>query len=100
MFLVTGCLQGCLLAMGIYFEVQARKSRRTEGEGVRPQQSTVTEKRANFLQARATCVAGYIPNGNPETDDEGGVIIEDGEETPLLNDSRKLSRTPAPKKKK
>ena len=24
-YLVTGCLQGCLLVMGIYFEVQARK---------------------------------------------------------------------------
>jgi hypothetical protein len=25
-YLVTGCLQGCLLCMGIYFELQARKS--------------------------------------------------------------------------
>ncbi len=34
-FLVTGCLQGCLLVMGIYFEVQARKAKQsTEGEGV------------------------------------------------------------------
>jgi PQ loop repeat len=32
-FLVTGCLQGCLLGMGIYFEVQARKAKQsTEGE--------------------------------------------------------------------
>jgi hypothetical protein len=27
-FLVTGCLQGCLLIMGIYFEVQARRERK------------------------------------------------------------------------
>jgi hypothetical protein len=25
-YLVTGCLQGCLLVMGIYFELQARKA--------------------------------------------------------------------------
>jgi hypothetical protein len=25
-YLVTGCLQGCLLVMGIYFELQARKT--------------------------------------------------------------------------
>lgn len=24
-FLVTGCLQGCLLVMGIYFELKARR---------------------------------------------------------------------------
>lgn len=34
-FLVTGCLQGCLLVMGIYFEWQARKaSQNGEGEVV------------------------------------------------------------------
>lgn len=34
-FLVTGCLQGCLLVMGIYFEVQARLARQgDEGEWV------------------------------------------------------------------
>jgi len=27
-FLVTGCLQGCLLIMGIYFEVQARREKK------------------------------------------------------------------------
>jgi hypothetical protein len=37
-FLVTGCLQGCLLGMGIYFEVQARNARlRTEGDVSLPQ---------------------------------------------------------------
>jgi hypothetical protein len=34
-FLVTGCLQGCLLVMGICFEVQARRANQsTEEEGV------------------------------------------------------------------
>ena len=30
-FLVTGCLQGCLLGMGIYFEVLAMRSRQQNG---------------------------------------------------------------------
>ena len=34
-FLVTGCLQGCLLVMGICFEIKARRERqRMEGESV------------------------------------------------------------------
>ena len=32
-YLVTGCLQGCLLGMGIYFEIEARK-RQEEAEDV------------------------------------------------------------------
>ena len=32
-YLVTGCLQGCLLGMGIYFEIEARK-RQQEAEDV------------------------------------------------------------------
>lgn len=37
--------------------------------------------------------------GSTETDDEGGTVVEDGlsENTPLLNGSRKSSRTPVPK---
>ncbi|KAH7355134.1 hypothetical protein BKA65DRAFT_605116 [Rhexocercosporidium sp. MPI-PUGE-AT-0058] len=73
-FLVTGCLQGCLLVMGISFEVKARREK-----------SAGTER--------------VIGRGSAETDDEGGTIVEDGlsENTPLLNGSRKSSRTPAPK---
>ncbi|KAK2624548.1 hypothetical protein QTJ16_006498 [Diplocarpon rosae] len=73
-FLVTGCLQGCLLVMGIYFEVKARKERKSAAK------------------------AGG-GRGNTETDDEGGTVVEDGsnENTPLLRGSRKSSRTPAPK---
>jgi len=50
-FLVTGCLQGCLLFMGIYFEVQARKGKQnTEGEGVGAiQKSTFDRGHANYL---------------------------------------------------
>ena len=33
-FLVTGCLQGCLLVMGICFEIKARRERGAEAEGV------------------------------------------------------------------
>ncbi|KAG4421974.1 hypothetical protein IFR04_004833 [Cadophora malorum] len=73
-FLVTGCLQGCLLVMGICFEIKARRERGAEAEGV------------NGI-------------GSTETDDEGGTVVEDGlsENTPLLNGSRKSSRTPVPK---
>ncbi|CZR65005.1 related to PQ loop repeat protein [Phialocephala subalpina] len=76
MFVVTGCLQGTLLAMGIVFEVQARRAREnSEGEGT-----------------NARCIAGCIP-GIVETDDEGGPVVEDGltENAPLLNGSRKSS---------
>jgi hypothetical protein len=34
LFLVTGSLQGCLLAMAIYFEVNARKASRDPPEPV------------------------------------------------------------------
>ncbi|KAK6579708.1 hypothetical protein PZA11_007944 [Diplocarpon coronariae] len=73
-FLVTGCLQGCLLVMGICFEVKARKER----------------------QSAATSRGG---RANTETDDEGGTVVEDGssENTPLLHGSRKSSRAPAPR---
>ncbi|CZT45536.1 related to PQ loop repeat protein [Rhynchosporium secalis] len=54
-FLVTGCLQGCLLVMGICFEIKARRERGTEVEGTNVQAST-------------------------ETDDEGGTAVENGSE--------------------
>jgi hypothetical protein len=82
-FLVTGCLQGCLLVMGICFEVKARREKgHEEGDGT----------------ANARCVVGYIPNqrDGAETDDEGGAVVENpsSERTPLLrNGSRKPSRT-------
>ncbi len=103
-FLVTGCLQGCLLCMGIYFEVQARKAKQsTEGEGVSlPQKMTLGAKRTNSLQTHARCVFDYMEgeNGQQETDDEGGTLVEDGwsERTPLLNGSRKPSQAPAPQR--
>lgn len=94
-FLVTGCLQGCLLIMGICFEIKARRAREA----------------VNADASNATCVVGYIPTARtqPETDDEGGPNVED-EHTPLLNgskkkissrkdskkDSRKSSRTSTP----
>jgi len=100
-FLVTGCLQGCLLGMGIYFEVLAMRSRQQNGGEVSlSKRMKLGEKEANLLQNHARSVVGYLQNdiGQQETDDEGGTLVEDGwsERTPLLNGSRKSSRTPAP----
>lgn len=86
MFVVTGCLQGTLLGMGIFFEIKARREREsTEGEGVR---------------IHVTSAQNHVNNGQVngiETDDEGGPVVEDGltEETPLLNGSKKSSAPPA-----
>ena len=104
-FLVTGCLQGCLLGMGIYFEVKARRAQRsTEGEVSLLLKTNMSEKSTNSRQSRARCVVGYIQGqrAQSETDDEGGTLVEDGwsERTPLLNGngSRKSSQTPAPQR--
>ena len=32
-FLVTGCLQGCLLVMGIWFEIRNRRQRKEASDG-------------------------------------------------------------------
>ncbi|KIN00360.1 hypothetical protein OIDMADRAFT_42287 [Oidiodendron maius Zn] len=73
-FLVTGCLQGCLLVMGIYFELRARRVAQS------------TEDNSN-----TTFIAGYArsPRVDAETDDEGGAIVEDvlTARTPLLKNS-------------
>jgi len=83
-FLVTGCLQGCLLVMGICFEIKARQEKQfIEGD-----------------TSNGTCIVGYIPSPglNGETDDEGGANVEDSltERTPLISGSRKSSRTRVP----
>ena len=96
-FLVTGCLQGCLLVMGIYFEILARRAgAETEGESVSSFISLGNNGLANVTQPNAHCVVGYIAGqrANAETDDEGGPVVEDGpsERTPLMNGSRKSSR--------
>ncbi|KAF4635670.1 hypothetical protein G7Y89_g2430 [Cudoniella acicularis] len=81
-FLVTGCLQGCLLFMGISYEIKAMRDKSNEEFGV----------------TNARCVVGYLGDQQEaaETDDEGGANVEDGtsERSPLLNGSRKSSRTP------
>lgn len=94
-FLVTGCLQGCLLVMGICFEVKARRAKQgVEGERVRIPTCSILDC-ANVLQSNGTCIVGYIPSPNSqETDDEGGANVEtQTERTPLINGSRKSSRT-------
>ncbi|ESZ92594.1 hypothetical protein SBOR_7011 [Sclerotinia borealis F-4128] len=75
-FLVTGCLQGCLLVMGISFELKARRERQNSEEGV----------------SNSRCIVGYIAGREHDTDDEGGTTVEN---TPLLSESgsaRKLPR--------
>lgn len=52
--MVTGCFQGTLLGLAIYFELQARNSQKHESQDVN----------------------GRITNS--------GVVAEDSEETPLL----------------
>jgi hypothetical protein len=48
-YLVTGCLQGCLLVMGIYFEIEARK-RQQEAEDVNVESYTChTRIRVSWL---------------------------------------------------
>ncbi|KFY32221.1 hypothetical protein V493_00391 [Pseudogymnoascus sp. VKM F-4281 (FW-2241)] len=82
-YLVTGCLQGCLLVMGIYFELQARKT------GTNLESETAT----SILPDHTL----NLQNEFLETDDEGNTIVENGgrtERTPLLfNRSNKASRT-------
>jgi len=71
-YLVTACLQGVLLAMAIYFEVQARRGKQASYGNGAPNETQVP----NHLRA-----------GPDETDDEGGPIVENGrqtERTPLL----------------
>jgi hypothetical protein len=100
LFLVTGCLQGCLLVMGICFEVKARRAKRdSEGDIVsRITAPKFAERDADFKQhANARCIVGYIqnPNNSIETDDEGNAEVENEgtERQPLIQrkSSRKLS---------
>jgi hypothetical protein len=93
MFVVTGCLQGTLLGMGIFFEVKTRKAREETGDAVSDAHFSAIFQ-ANILQTNGRCIVGYIPDQRiVETDDEGGPVVEDGltENTPLLNGSRKTS---------
>lgn len=83
-YVVTGCLQGCLLVMGIYFEFQARKA----GEYMLPQDGREEDE---------------VWVGGQDTDDEGHHVVENGrpgverrtqsERTPLLHE--RLGRKPS-----
>ncbi|KAI9821864.1 MAG: hypothetical protein M1827_002446 [Pycnora praestabilis] len=79
-YVVTGCLQGGLLGMGIWFEFQERKRKRQGG-------ASGAANGANGREIDRTV-------GEHETDDEGGHHIEgDGEEgsderSPLLGSGR------------
>lgn len=96
-FLVTGCLQGCLLVMGVWFEIKARRVRRaSETEAVSHAEGlefggVITDFQQ---QANARCIVGYIQSQREsiETDDEGNAEVENrgSERQPLLK--RKSSR--------
>jgi len=81
--------------MGISFELKARRA----AAGAEDPVSGFVfyhSGRADCVQY-ATCIVGYIPSPrlNVETDDEGGANVENAstEATPLLNGSKKSSRT-------
>ena len=76
---MTGCLQGCLLAMGIYFEIQARNA----GTIKSPRSQVRTPSEVDLIHGL-------------ETDDEGHPVVESirrpgdnrrtqSERTPLLS---------------
>ncbi len=92
MYLVTGALQGCLLVMGIYFEVAARRSRG---------KSPLVVGRSGTRTPAEDALHLFV-----ETDDEGHPVVENGgsarrgdvrrtqsERTPLLaGQSKKAAR--------
>ena len=103
-YLVTGCLQGCLLVMGIYFELQARKSGIILESDV---SFTCFEQLHNYYRwlilTRSQVPTSLLDDGTLnlqseflETDDEGNTVVENGgrtERTPLLSGrSKKTSR--------
>lgn len=59
-FLVTGCLQGCLLVMGICFEVKARRERRQD------ESETVSSIRANLIGIVLTSNSKQIPDATAD----------------------------------
>lgn len=97
LFLVTGCLQGCLLVMGICFEVKARRAKMdSEDEVVSHVGGVEFAGRNTKLKqpANARCIVGYIQTQGDsiETDDEGNAEVENEgtERQPLIQ--RKSSR--------
>ena len=90
-FLVTGCLQGCLLVMGICFEIKARRGSDGTLSGlVCGCHLSLCQENANSLQSSETEVCGYTPTGRAtESDDEGNPNVN--ERTPLINGSKKGS---------
>lgn len=95
-FLITGCLQGCLLVMGISFEIKARRERQNnEGGAVSEMVYPFGSKTlTNVKQSNGRCIVGYIAGSREhDTDDEGGTTVES---TPLLSESGSSSKTPRP----
>jgi len=85
-YLVTATLQGVLLAMGVYFEVQARNNKFKEN--------------GTHSVANGHSIHDDIHGPNLETDDEGGAVVENGhgvrnrgERQPLLGSNRSSPRS-------
>lgn len=89
-FLVTGSLQGCLLVMGIIFEIRKRT-----GEVATPRVRKGPCRSLDKLTS--TTNTKFLTNAREhiETDDEGSPFVENGssERTPLLNADRTASRS-------
>lgn len=91
-FLVTGCLQGCLLVMGISFVLRDRKERQNDEGGAVSIQPSSLEAIAKLQQSNGRCIVGYIAGSRDhDTDDEGGTTVES---TPLLSESGSASKPP------
>ncbi|TVY23680.1 Uncharacterized protein LHYA1_G006555 [Lachnellula hyalina] len=91
LFLVTGCLQGCLLVMGICFEVKARRAKMNSEEEVVSHVVGLELAGSNAKlkqHSNARCIVGYIQTEGDsiETDDEGNAEVENEgtERQPLI----------------
>ncbi|KAL2433293.1 hypothetical protein ABEF95_004971 [Exophiala dermatitidis] len=73
-YVVTGCLQGTLLVMGIYFEIMHRRRERNELQARMAQANSSTESQAELLEDDLTSETGGQPPPYPPP----------SEETPLL----------------
>ncbi|KAJ4680041.1 hypothetical protein HRR95_003760 [Exophiala dermatitidis] len=73
-YVVTGCLQGTLLVMGIYFEIMHRRRERNELQARMAQDNSSTESQAELLEDDLADETGGQPPPYPPP----------SEETPLL----------------
>jgi len=87
LFLVTGTLQGCLLTMGIIFEIRKRNKGISEEDEVRMMHLCSCGLSDSWIKKHT--------RHHIETDDEGSPFVENGstERTPLLNGNKDTLRS-------